>query len=88
MANKNKNGGLDYATKIDNEIAKDSDLITLPKGIAGTNCGNCSFFSKDFCNHKEIQLPVNNRMCCALWDSKGALRSWRSWIWRSKPFIV
>ncbi|MGH2613125.1 MAG: AAA family ATPase, partial [Rhabdochlamydiaceae bacterium] len=63
------------------DTAKKVDLITLPEGISGTNCSNCSFVTsikdgKHFCAHPRVQLEVNNRNCCALWDNKGALRDW------------
>lgn len=56
--------------------AKKVDLITLPPDIKGTNCGNCKFMDNDFCKHKEIQMPVNDRMCCAYWDNTKVKRPW------------
>ena len=57
--------------------AKRVDLVTLPSKIEGTNCSNCKFInSEGFCENKEVQMLVNKRMCCALWDAKGTIRSW------------
>ncbi len=73
-------GGYDYP-KGEQPIAKKVDLITLPESVEGTNCFNCLYIKNDdnkkgFCTHKDIRLNVTKRMCCALWDNKGALRSW------------
>lgn len=67
----------------DDDVARKFDLITLPKGVQGTNCGNCSFVRKDkeghFCDNKRMnKVRVNDRMCCSLWDSSGTLRDWKS----------
>jgi len=58
------------------ERAKEADLITLPDSIPGTNCGNCSFFQEDHCNHPEVNQPVTARMCCIFWDHPDAKRAW------------
>jgi len=63
----NSNGGYDYSGEA-NKIAKTCGLVTLPKAIEGTNCGNCIFFRNDFCDHYKILLPVTSRMCCSHWD--------------------
>ena len=55
------------------ERARRVDLIVLPTGLSGTNCGNCRFFNDNFCTHQKVQLPVNNRMCCILWDATGTV---------------
>lgn len=66
------------------ERAKNADLITLPKGIQGTNCSNCKFVEKDtcepglYCTHKKVRQHVAKDMCCAFWDAKGAKRAWQS----------
>lgn len=80
--NKNKEGGLEYSGK-DQKTAKKVDLITLPSSIEGTNCSNCKFVKitdkekgLGFCEHKDVQLPVTARMCCALWDHSDVKRSW------------
>lgn len=62
--------------------AKASDLIVLPDEIEGTNCSNCKYFSYDdsqdtaVCVNPEVDQPVDDRMCCALWDADGAERVW------------
>ena len=63
----NSEGGYDY-NGIEEDRAKRVALITIPKDIAGTNCSNCIFFKDGFCDHEEVLLPVNNRMCCTYWD--------------------
>lgn len=85
MANdqkKNEEGGLEYSDK-DQKTAKKVDLITLPSSIEGTNCSNCKYVKitdkekgLGFCEHKDVQLPVTARMCCALWDHMDVKRSW------------
>lgn len=77
---RNKAGGIDPEEKHLIERAKEADLVTLPKNIEGTNCYNCMYItdkSKDagFCNHPKVKMLVNGRMCCALYDNKGILRS-------------
>jgi hypothetical protein len=58
--------------------AKEVDFVTLPKGLPGTNCGNCRFVEKraggHFCRNEKVRFAVNARNCCALWDAKGTLR--------------
>ena len=65
-------------TKLDR--AKAVDLITLPEGITGTNCGNCQFFDKEkaFCNNEKVNQAVTSRMCCALWNAPGVKRAWQT----------
>lgn len=63
----NNEGGYDYTGK-ELKTADRVGLITLPKDIKGTNCSNCSFFKDNFCNRKNILLPVNSRMCCSFWE--------------------
>lgn len=60
------------------ERAKKVDLITLPTGVKGTNCGNCKFINadKNFCENTKVLQEVNNRNCCALWDAEGTKRAW------------
>lgn len=86
----NRNGGVVTETRSDLLRAKKADLITLPKRIEGTNCGNCVFFSEGDiikktvqsdiqlgqCNHPAIAQAVSDRMCCAAWDQTGAIRAW------------
>lgn len=67
----------------DEERAKAADVITLPKGIDGTNCGNCLFIKKikgrehKHCLHPEVDMPVNDRMCCKHWDAYGTGRHFK-----------
>lgn len=79
----NKTGGIDYQDKESLGRAKKADLLTLPKKVDGTNCGNCKFVKilheekgEGFCTHKDVRLPVTSRMCCALWNADGSSRSW------------
>lgn len=65
----NKKGGLNYYGEA-RKVADRCAMITLPEKIEGTNCGNCIFFKDNFCDHKEILLPVNSRMCCTYWNDK------------------
>lgn len=58
------------------ERAKRVDLITLPEGITGTNCFNCKYIKDSYCVHPEVDQPVTERMCCALWDAEGTKRAW------------
>jgi hypothetical protein len=74
---KDGRGGLVPA---DMKKAKHVDLITLPANVPGTNCSNCKHMEKDgdhgWCNHPEIEMPVNHRMCCKYWDNAGVHRPW------------
>lgn len=56
--------------------AKAADLIALPDGVSGTNCGNCRFVKRGFCENEKVRQPVTDRMCCALWDADGVVRPW------------
>lgn len=60
--------------------AKKVDLITLPQSVQGTNCGNCTFFKEDgdhgWCEHKDVKMHVNKRMCCVYWTNPGVKRPW------------
>lgn len=67
--------------------ARNTDLITLPEGVKGTNCGNCMYVQEGYCIHPEVDQPVTERMCCALWDHSEAIRSWegeKSFHWERK----
>lgn len=79
----NGSGGFNYPSAGE-RVAKEVDLITLPKNVQGTNCGNCSFArpldkstGRYQCINPKINLMVTDRMCCALWDNKGAIRQWQ-----------
>lgn len=56
--------------------ARAVDLIVLPDGVKGTNCSNCQFVNKavTHCDHPKVDLPVDARHCCALWDAPGTTR--------------
>lgn len=58
------------------EAARKVDLITMPEGVDGTSCGNCSFFADDYCQNPEVDQPVNARMCCNAWHHDGMFRGW------------
>lgn len=60
------------------ERAKAADLITLPKDVEGTNCGNCQYvrLEDQYCTHPEVDQKVSPKMCCAFWDNPGAKREW------------
>jgi len=80
----NKQGGIDYNTNEQNEKAKEADLLTLPEEVEGTNCSNCKYITildakagKGHCNHPKVRLNVTKRMCCALWDNKDSIRSFK-----------
>lgn len=59
--------------------AESVDLVTLPDDVKGTNCSNCKFIQmpEKFCGHPKVQMSVNERMCCALWDAEGTYRPWK-----------
>lgn len=78
---KNSEGGMEDHEPGALKRAKSADLITFPKGIAGTNCFNCSFISNrgkhlGYCTQPDVRQYVNGRMCCNLWHEKGVLRAW------------
>lgn len=77
----NRQGGYDPENIAALERAANADLVTLPLNVVGTNCGNCRFVTATgqgtgFCNHPSVLQPVTTRMCCALWDAHGTLRTW------------
>lgn len=62
--------------------AKKYDFVTLPKGVQGTNCGNCLWVREQgkghICGNPKLPgLKVNEHNCCALWDAKGVKRAWQ-----------
>lgn len=76
----NKQGGIDDIYSDSLKRAKNVDLVTLPENISGTNCYNCKWIkektrSKGYCSNPRVSQYVNNRMCCAIWDSNDALRN-------------
>jgi hypothetical protein len=65
----------------DPEELAEYDFITLPKGVAGTNCGNCVFLRETddghICGHEKLKgQRVTDKNCCALWDANGTLREY------------
>lgn len=65
----NSKGGVHIVNRIALKRAEKADLITLP-GSQGPD-------DSKLCEHKEVLQPVNDRMCCAFWDSPEALREWK-----------
>ncbi len=84
MAELNKLGGVLARTNEELSRAKDVDLITMPKDIDGTNCGNCKFMRKGSCAHPRVNQKVNNRQCCVLWSRHGEYRQFKG---RSKEYV-
>lgn len=81
-----KFGGILPETRDESVRARNADLITLPFDVKGTNCGNCMYFKKSaatsaieagFCSNPRVDQIVSSRMCCAVWDSPKAFRSWK-----------
>jgi hypothetical protein len=77
---KDKNGGIKPTPATLKKYAH-ADLITLPAGVSGTNCGNCRYISnhqgKHTCLHPDLQgLEVNSNMCCRYWDNPKVERAW------------
>lgn len=60
-------GGLKIKDQRDLELARDSDLVTLP--------GKASVTEKFFCSHPKVKQYVTERMCCLYWDADGVLRA-------------
>lgn len=44
----------DHSHMSDLERAEHAVMIELPDNIQGTNCSNCQYFLKGYCNHPEI----------------------------------
>jgi len=82
----NASGGYDYKGEA-KETAKKVDLLTLPKNVNGTHCGNCFFFEQGICVHKGIMLPVTDRMCCSVWDNSNSERSYEKNLQKDKGEI-
>jgi hypothetical protein len=72
------NGGV---LPTDPERARRVDLISMPRGVSGTTCSNCMHVRKSdqgaYCTHPEVDMPVNERMCCIRWDMPGVIRHHR-----------
>ncbi len=81
-----KQGGVVPVDSSDMRRAKDADLVTLPRSIDGTNCGNCSLFNwlgvlngsdVGHCDHHAVNQPVSDRQCCYFWTNSQAIRPWK-----------
>ena len=69
----NRLGGV--ARTIKAERARAADFITYPRGVVGSNCGNCQYNQRGTCMNQHLDhQKVNERNCCALWDAPGTLR--------------
>jgi hypothetical protein len=85
----NSQGGVDAiepGEKPELNRAKKADLVTLPRRLLGTNCGNCRFvkvigkeegITFGNCLHPKVAQIVSERMCCAFWDATGVKRAWK-----------
>lgn len=80
----NSEGGYEYSGE-SRKIAKRCGLVTLPKLVPGTNCGNCIFNQNNFCDHYKVLLPVTDKMCCAFWDDRSFGSHLRN-IWKANFF--
>lgn len=60
----------------DVEKAKQADLVLFPKGIKGTNCGNCRYFEDNYCLHLYVNQQVKKEWTCSYWDVEGLIRPW------------
>lgn len=80
----NSKGGYDYSGE-EEKIADKVGLVTLPKLVTGTNCGNCIFNQNGFCDNGKVLLPVTSKMCCSYWDDK-SFRSHIQNIWKANFF--
>lgn len=67
---------IEEKTRIERISSPTVDLITFPKDVTGTNCGNCEYFDNNYCKNKEVLSPVTDHMCCNRWDHKGTTRQW------------
>lgn len=88
---KDKNGGLIPDSKKERKRAKKADLVSLPLNIAGTNCSNCLYSTREipedlkdevpagslYCKNDKVEQPVNERMCCYFWDNNNAIRNFK-----------
>lgn len=61
-------GGLKITDKRDLQLAKESDLVTLP--------GKGTPTEKFFCSHPKVKQYVTERMCCMYWDAEGVYRAY------------
>jgi hypothetical protein len=61
-------GGLKIKDRRDLELARDSDLVTLP--------GRGTPTEKFFCSHPKVKQYVTERQCCMYWDADGVYRAY------------
>lgn len=65
------------ANNVSVDALKKADFVHFPKGLTGTNCGNCQFQEEGICQNSKLRgLPVTPKDCCAYWDAKGVTRPW------------
>lgn len=78
-----RNGGVKPATLRESISARLADVITFPKNITGSNCGNCSAFKRysgssiGWCANAVVSQAVSVRQCCNFWSHSGTLRTWK-----------
>lgn len=73
-------GGIEPENK---QAAREYDLITMPEGIDGTSCANCSHMEESgMCDL--LKIHVNERMCCNAWHHRGMLRDYEK---RHRPIV-
>ena len=85
MLKENKLGGVNEHDKTALDRARKVDLVTLPKGVKGTNCFNCKYISAHdndeydaaMCINPYVRQYVNERMCCDLWSGVGEYRPFK-----------
>lgn len=82
---RNNLGGLSEQNVASIKRAQQSDLLTLPINVTGTNCYNCRYIKRKtnyhaWCSNEKVSQYVNHRMCCALWDNEGAYRPYSKTI--------
>ena len=75
-----KNGGVIPDNIDEQKRAQQVDLITLPRGLEGTSCGNCEFFNiisykVGHCGNPSVNQKVSQNECCNQWKHKGMIRN-------------
>jgi SPP1 gp7 family putative phage head morphogenesis protein len=67
---------------------RQADFITYPEDVKGSNCGNCEYQKGGICRHPSLDgQPVNERNCCAYWNSPGTFRGWKQTTNLYQPFL-
>lgn len=79
---KNKLGGINDLDASALKRAKETDLLTFDRDINGTNCYNCKWIKNKtqehgYCGNPKVAQYVNNRMCCAVWDTNASYRPYK-----------